>query len=153
MWSHSKTLAMVQRDDRQKSKDGSQTDTGTQADARITIAIAAVIVIAFAGVYYLAHRRQATRYDAFAKCLSGKQVKMYGLYWCVHCAEQKEMFGASFQHVTYIECGIKGSKEEEAVCMQAGVKNFPTWQFPDGSRKEGAQPLQVLSDKSACTLP
>jgi hypothetical protein len=144
---------MVQRDDRQKSKDGSQTDTGTQADTRITIAIAAVIVIAFAGVYYWAHRRQATRYDAFAKCLSGKQVKMYGLYWCVHCAEQKEMFGASFQHVTYIECGIKGSKEEEAVCMQAGVKNFPTWQFPDGSRKEGAQPLQVLSDKSACTLP
>jgi hypothetical protein len=144
---------MVQRDDKQKSKDGTKTETGTTADTRITIVIAAVIVLAFACVYYFAHLRQATRYDAFAKCLSGKQVKMYGLYWCVHCAEQKEMFGASFEHVTYIECGIKGSKEEEPVCKQAGVKNFPTWQFPDGSRKEGAQPLQVLSEKSACTLP
>jgi hypothetical protein len=138
---------MVPRDGKQKSKDGTKMETGT------TIVIAAVIVIAFACVYYFAHLRGATRYDAFAKCLTGKQVKMYGLYWCVHCAEQKEMFGASFQHVTYIECGIKGSKEEETVCKEAGVKNFPTWQFPDGSRKEGAQPLQVLSDKSACTLP
>jgi hypothetical protein len=138
---------MAQRDDRQKSKDGSKTET------RNTVVIASVIVLAFACVYYFAHLRQSTRYDAFAKCLTGKQVKMYGLYWCVHCAEQKEMFGASFQHVTYIECGIKGSKEEEPVCKEAGVKNFPTWQFPDGSRKEGAQPLQVLSDKSACTLP
>ena len=118
-----------------------------------TVVLAAVIVLAFAGVYYLARMRGATRYDAFAKCLTEKQVKMYGLYWCTHCAEQKEMFRDSFKHVTYIECGIKGSKEEEPSCKEAGVKNFPTWQFPDGSRKEGAQPLQVLSDKSACSLP
>jgi hypothetical protein len=142
---------MVQRDEKQKSKD--RTRSETRNETRITIVITSVIVLAFAGVYYFARLRQATRYDAFAKCLSDNQVKMYGLYWCTHCAEQKEMFGASFQHVTYVECGIKGSREEEPVCKEAGVKNFPTWQFPDGSRKEGAQPLQVLSDKSACTLP
>jgi len=138
---------MVQRDEKQKSKDRNRSET------RITIVITAVIVLAFACVYYFARLRQATRYDSFAKCLSDKQVKMYGLYWCTHCAEQKEMFGASFRHVTYIECGIKGSREEEPVCKEAGVKNFPTWQFPDGSRKEGAQPLQILSDQSACALP
>jgi|SRR5450432_4837563 hypothetical protein len=124
-----------------------------KSETRTTVAVAAIIVIAFACVYYFARIRGNTRYDAFAKCLTEKQVKMYGLYWCTHCAEQKEMFAASFKHVTYVECGIKGSKDEEPTCKEAGVKNFPTWQFPDGSRKEGAQPLQVLSAQTGCSLP
>ncbi len=118
-----------------------------------TIVIAAIIILAFACVYYFARVRGSTRYDAFANCLTEKQIKMYGLYWCTHCAEQKEMFGESFKHVTYVECGIKGSKDEEPVCKEAGIKNFPTWQFPDGSRKEGTQPLQLLSEQTGCSLP
>jgi hypothetical protein len=78
---------------------------------------------------------------------------MYGLYWCTHCAEQKDLFGPSFQYVPYIECGVKGSRSEEAVCAQSGVKNFPTWQFADGARVEGTQSLQFLSQKSGCSLP
>ena len=51
-------------------------------------------------------------------------------------SSKKEMFGASFKHVNYIECGIKGSHDEEAICKTAGVKNFPDlgisrWQ-PEG---------------------
>jgi hypothetical protein len=138
---------MAKKNTKETSKEEPQTET------RTTIAIAAVIVIAFACVYYFARVRGTTRYDAFASCLTAKQVKMYGLYWCTHCAEQKEMFGASFKRVTYIECGIKGSKDEEQVCKEAGVKNFPTWQFPDGSRKEGTQPLQLLSERTGCSLP
>ena len=34
---------------------------------------------------------------------------MYGLYWCPHCIEQKEMFGDAFHYVPYVECAIKGS--------------------------------------------
>jgi hypothetical protein len=124
-----------------------------KAETRTTITIAAIVVIVFACVYYFARIRGTTRYDAFAQCLSEKQVKMYGLYWCTHCAEQKEMFGASFKHLTYIECGIKGSKDEEPTCKAAGGKNFPTGEFPDGSRKEGTQPLLVLSRQTGCTLP
>lgn len=118
-----------------------------------TIFAAAGIVIVFAGIYLLAVRKGDTRLDGFAQCLSDKQVKMYGLYWCEHCEQQKEMFGASFKHVNYIECGIKGSHDEEAICKTAGVKNFPTWEFPDGSRKEGPQPLELLSEKTTCKLP
>jgi hypothetical protein len=118
-----------------------------------TIFVAAGIVVVFAGIYFFAVRKGDTRLDAFAKCLSDKQARMYGLYWCEHCAQQKEMFGSSFRHVNYIECGIKGSRDEEPVCKAAGVKDFPTWEFPDGSRKEGAQPLEVLSEKTACKLP
>jgi hypothetical protein len=138
---------MAQNNKKQKSKEEIKTET------RTTVVIAAIIVLAVACVYYFARIRGATRYDAFATCLTQKQVKMYGLYWCTHCAEQEKLFGASFKRLTYIECGIKGTRDEAPVCKEAGVKNFPTWEFSDGSRKEGTQPLQVLSDKTACRLP
>ena len=63
-----------------------------------------LIFAAFAGwAFWLRHSRYS-RYDKFAQCLAEKQVKMYGLYWCTHCAEQERMFGSSFNYVTYIEC-------------------------------------------------
>src|SRR5450631_2394529 len=82
--------------------------------------------------------------DAFAQCLAAKQAKMYGAYWCPHCADQKEMFESSFQYVAYVECGVPGSRDEAQVCKDAGIKHFPTWQFADGESREGTQPLQSL---------
>jgi hypothetical protein len=118
------------------------------------ILVAVVIVAAFGGVYFLGLHKRTSRLDAFAQCLAAKQVKMYGLYWCTHCADQKEMFGSSFDYVPYIECGIKGqARGEQESCKQAGIKNFPTWEFPNGERKEGTLPLVVLSQKSGCSLP
>ena len=117
------------------------------------VAVIVLVAAVFGAAFYAVNRRRGPSRDAFAKCLASKQVTMYGLYWCEHCAEQKEMFGSSFQYVRYVECGIKGSRAEEPVCIQAGVKNFPTWQFPDGTRAEGAKSLEFLSQKSGCNLP
>jgi phage baseplate assembly protein gpV len=112
-----------------------------------------LIVVAFAAVIYLGLRQRGNRLDGFAKCLAAKQVKMYGAYWCPHCAEQKEMFEASFQFVPYVECGVPGSREEAPSCKDAGIKHFPTWQFADGERREGTQPLAALGAKTGCSLP
>lgn len=112
-----------------------------------------LIVAAFAAVIYLGLRKRGNRLDGFAKCVATKQVKMYGAYWCPHCAEQKEMFEASFQFVPYVECGVPGSREEAASCKDAGIKHFPTWQFADGERREGTQPLVALGTKTGCSLP
>jgi glutaredoxin len=112
-----------------------------------------LIVAAFAAVIYLGLRKRGHRLDAFAQCLAVKQVKMYGAYWCPHCAEQKEMFESSFPYVPYVECGVPGSREEAPVCKDAGVKHFPTWQFADGERREGTQPLPALATKTGCGLP
>jgi len=111
-----------------------------------------LIVAAFAGAYYLGQRKRTRRLDVFAQCLTAKQAKMYGLSWCPHCAEQKEMFGSSFQYVSYVECGTKAHDEEES-CVQSGIKHFPTWQFASGWRQEGTLSLQLLSDKTGCSLP
>ena len=93
------------------------------------------------------------RLDGFAQCLTAKQAKMYGAYWCPHCEEQKEMFDSSFDYAPYVECGIKGSKALEPICSQLGIKRFPTWIFADGTRAEGKQDLTFLSDKTGCALP
>ena len=114
--------------------------------------VALVLIGLAAGLVCAPACTRAANHDAFAQCLATKQVAMYGLYWCDHCAEQKKMFGSSFQHITYVECGIKGSRAEEPACIQAGVKNFPTWKFSDGSMVEGIKPLEFLSEKSGCSL-
>src|SRR6476620_5024249 len=52
--------------------------------------------------------RQQHRYDRFAQCLKERNILMYGAYWCPHCADQKEKFGASFKYAPYVECGVPG---------------------------------------------
>ena len=58
-------------------------------------AIALLVLAVFGAAYYVGYHKRTHKYDAFARCLKDRQVKMYGAYWCPHCAEQKEMFGES----------------------------------------------------------
>jgi hypothetical protein len=113
-----------------------------------------LIVAAFGLAYYLGNRTQH-KYDSFARCLGDRGVKMYGAWWCPHCQEQKEKFGASFEYAPYIECGIKGDTRGEAqVCKDADIHHFPTWQFPPtGERVERIFSMEELSDRTGCSLP
>ncbi len=112
------------------------------------------IVILLAGAYFAGRYYKDHKYDSFARCLASKNAKMYGLYWCPHCADQKEMFGASFRNVSYVECAIKDKPGELApACKAAGVKLFPSWQFAGEQPKEGVLSLEALSDKTGCSLP
>jgi len=115
--------------------------------------VLSVVVVAWGAYYFLYYRKPVSTLDGFAQCLKTKGAKMYGAWWCPHCADQKEMFGFAFQYVNYVECSPEGKRTVNDVCKQAGVKNFPTWQFADGSRTEGTEPLAVLRDKTGCRLP
>jgi hypothetical protein len=117
------------------------------------IMTALLILAAFGVVVYLELRKRGTRLDGFAQCVAAKQAKMYGAYWCPHCAEQKEMFESSFKYVPYVECGVPGSRDEAQVCKDAGIKHFPTWEFAGGERQEGTEPLSLLATKTGCSLP
>jgi hypothetical protein len=111
--------------------------------------IVVLFVLAYAAGWYHSNHR----YDGFAKCLASKQAKMYGLYWCPHCIEQKEMFGKAFQYVSYTECAVKGTHDLTPECSAAGLKLFPSWQFGTNPPVPGVFPLQELSDKTGCSLP
>jgi hypothetical protein len=113
----------------------------------------AVAVIAW-GIYYFAfYRRSHSPLESFAQCLTARGTKMYGAWWCPHCADQKEMFAESFHYVNYVECSPLGQRTQTDVCKQAEIKTYPTWQFADGSRVSGTQPLAELSKKTGCPLP
>jgi hypothetical protein len=140
-----------QRRERQKEKSD---DKGPGRNwARIAL-YAVVILAAFGLSYYLGYRSQH-KYDGFARCLGDRGVKMYGAWWCPHCQDQEKEFGASFEYAPYVECGVKGDlKGQNPVCVDAGIKHFPTWQFPPtGERVERVFSLQELSDRTGCSLP
>jgi hypothetical protein len=127
-------------------------EPGTKSPSRkrmIWAGVVLALIVAYVGFWYYSNHR----YDEFAKCLASKQSKMYGLYWCPHCADQKAMFGKSFRYVTYVECAIKDSHELAPACAAAGVKLFPSWQFGANPPIEGVFPMQELSDKTGCSLP
>jgi hypothetical protein len=113
----------------------------------------AVVIIAWAIYYFAYYRKPVSTLDGFAKCVAKSGAKMYGAWWCPHCADQKELFGYAFQYVNYVECSPKGQRTENDTCKQAGIKNFPTWQFSDGIRVEGMLHLQALAEKTGCNLP
>ena len=111
------------------------------------------ILLIVAGGLFVGWSRNSRRYDTFAQCLTSKGAKMYGAFWCPHCAEQKELFGSSFKYAPYIECGIQGSRALAQTCQDVKIQKFPTWIFPDGTRTEGKRSLEFLSDETGCPLP
>ena len=137
---------------RKKQQDrGGGPSTEERNKKLLTYGIVLVLLAAafLAGRYYRNHK-----YDSFAKCLAAKQARMYGLYWCPHCADQKAMFGGAFRYVPYVECAVKDKPGELApACKAAGTKLFPSWQFGVDPPKEGVLSMQELSDKTGCSLP
>ncbi|HYM79061.1 MAG TPA: hypothetical protein VE377_24010 [Candidatus Dormibacteraeota bacterium] len=137
-----------ERRKRQQEREGAS--DGKTKKTLTYVMVAVLVAGAFlAGKYYRDHK-----YDSFAKCLASKNARMYGLYWCPHCIEQKEKFSASFRYVPYVECAIKDKPGElMPECKAAGAKLFPSWQFGMEPPKEGVLSLEALSDKTGCSLP
>jgi hypothetical protein len=140
-----------ERRERQKEKLG----VNSSGAGRRRIALVALLIAAALGLAYYLNHRSEHKYDAFARCLSSRGVKMYGAYWCPHCQDQKEKFAASFEYVPYIECGVKGDAHAQSqACKDANVKHYPTWQFPPmGERVERVFSLEELGDRTGCALP
>src|SRR5579864_5143231 len=113
------------------------------------------VVVLLAAAFIAGRHYRNHKYDSFAKCLASKQAKMYGLYWCPHCIDQKHMFGDAFEYVPYVECaqGPPGGGDEAPVCKAAGVKLFPSWQFGAEPPKEGVLSLEELGSRTGCALP
>lgn len=86
--------------------------------------------------------------DDFAKCLTEKNVVMYGTKTCSWCRKQKEDLGSSFQYVNYVECSVETQK-----CIDEKIISTPTWVWSDEERTEGYMTLKELSEKSSCPLP
>jgi hypothetical protein len=69
---------------------------------------------------------------------------MYSAYWCPHCANQKVIFGSSFQYVNYVEYDPRGDNANPQLCSEKEIKSYPTWIVGD-HKLQGGQTLEGLS--------
>lgn len=79
-----------------------------------------------------------------AEHLSNTGAKMYGAYWCPHCALQKQAFGHAVDSVPYIECDARGVNPQVDECNAVGIAAYPTWLI-NGEVYVGRQSLNQLA--------
>lgn len=118
-----------------------------------TVAVSVIIFVALflGGIFYWNSR--PGELDAFASCLQEKGATFYGAFWCPHCQTQKRMFGRSAKLLPYVECSTPDAKGQLQSCTDKGIKNYPTWEFIDGSREIGEVAFSKLAEKTGCVLP
>jgi len=78
---------------------------------------------------------------ALAQHLSSAGVRMFGAFWCSHCEEQKELFGAGAP-LPYVECfpeGYRKGVQMVDACKAQNLSGFPTWVFTDGTKARGVR--------------
>jgi len=82
--------------------------------------------------------------SGLARHLTESGVKFYGAYWCPHCADQKTLFGNAAALLPYVECDPRSPIGRPTVCVQAGIRVYPTWDI-GSQRFEGVLSLEDLA--------
>ena len=78
--------------------------------------------------------------------LESMDTKMYGAYWCSHCANQKETLGKeAFAKIPYVECTQKGENSQAALCKEKGIKSVPVFEI-NGKLYNGERDLDELEE-------
>jgi glutaredoxin len=113
--------------------------------------IVLVIVLSIVSILYL--KQKPSQLDGFAQCLKEKGVIMYGAFWCPHCQRTKALFGSAQKYIPYVECSTADGKEQLQICKDKGIKNYPTWVFPNGENYNGERTLAEIASSSQCVLP
>lgn len=85
---------------------------------------------------------------ALAKHLKARGAKLYGAYWCSHCYDQKQAFGADGSRaLNYVECAADGYQSQRSLCQANAVRGYPTWEI-DGDFVAGERTLEELAELS-----
>lgn len=120
---------------------------------KILLSLAAVLIAGFL-IWQVTAKKPiaktasfASQLENIARCLTEKNVTMYGADWCPHCQNEKKSFGEAFKFIKYVECPDNPQK-----CLDIDIKAYPTWIFPNGQRLVGEQGPEKLAQESGCEL-
>jgi uncharacterized membrane protein/glutaredoxin len=91
---------------------------------------------------------------ALANHLSDIGATMYAAWWCPHCHDQKQLFGAeATQALNTVECAEDGQNSQTALCRsKPEIAGFPSWEI-NGEFYPGTQSLARLAELSGYTGP
>ncbi|MEM0982140.1 MAG: hypothetical protein AAGH78_17960 [Cyanobacteria bacterium P01_H01_bin.58] len=89
---------------------------------------------------------------ALATHLTQIEAKVYGAYWCPHCHDQADMFGAeAFALIDYVECDADGVNSQYELCRsKQEIQSYPVWEI-EGQFYAGVQSLEDLAALSNYT--
>lgn len=88
----------------------------------------------------------------FAKALSQAGVRFFGADWCPICTQQKQLFQDGAIYLPYVEV-TNPDRTRNAIGIAENITQYPTWEFPDGTRVTGLQSLAQLSALSGVAIP
>lgn len=98
------------------------------AGALLALTASGIVHLYHAGVFDPAAGPEDPYLRALAEHLAASGAHFYGAYWCPHCEDQKELFGASAHRLPYVECSPHGRRGPRATeCVAAGIGGYPTW--------------------------
>jgi cyclophilin family peptidyl-prolyl cis-trans isomerase len=89
---------------------------------------------------------------AFAKALKAAGAKLYGAGWSADTTAQKELFEDGGQFLDFVEV-TNGDRTLNSAGTANSITTYPTWIFDDGTRLEGVQTLEALSDHTGIAIP
>ena len=83
------------------------------------------------------------RQDALVAHMEQTGVKMYGAFWCGHCADQKDILGSHVKDI-YVECDARGKNEQAELCIEKDIKGYPTFELANGTMVSGVHSIDEL---------
>lgn len=89
---------------------------------------------------------------AFAQALTDSGTRFFGASWCQFCTDQKELFEDGGKFLPFIEV-TNPDRTPNQIAQDEGITEYPTWEFPDGSRLTGLQSLDTLATRAGVSIP
>ena len=113
------------------------------------VGVASLIVLGlflhFSGLFDPASGPENPYLRGLANHLRDSGAHFYGAFWCPHCQEQKDLFGASARQLPYVECTPNGRNGgRSAACVANNIADYPTW-IIDGRRYTGVMTASELA--------
>ena len=88
---------------------------------------------------------------SLAKHLRKSGAKLYTVFWCPHCHNQKHRFGKdAASQLDVIECDGRGVNPQAQLCAAKKIRGYPTWEI-NGKRYAGDRSLASLAELSKYT--
>jgi cyclophilin family peptidyl-prolyl cis-trans isomerase len=89
---------------------------------------------------------------AFAKALADSGTRFFGAAWCPFCTEQKQLFQDGGKFLPFVEV-TNPDRTPNQIAVDLNITEYPTWEFPDGTRLTGVQTLQTLAQRAFPSNP
>lgn len=87
---------------------------------------------------------------ALAKAINDSGTRFFGAAWCEFCTEQKELFQDGYKFLPFIEV-TNPDRTPNSIATDENITEYPTWEFPDGTRLTGVQSLETLAARAEIT--